>query len=48
MKNASKKTSYSAPWEAYWELTKPRIIFMVLGVIISIALTVGSLALTSY
>ena len=30
MENPSKKMSYGVPWSAYWELTKPRIISLLL------------------
>lgn len=47
MENASKKTPYGVPWGAYWELTKPRIIFMVL-VTCALGFFVGGRGIHSY
>ena len=47
MANPSKKMSYDVPWGAYWELTKPRIIFMVL-VTCALGFFVGGRGIHSY
>ncbi|MEC8645751.1 MAG: heme o synthase [Candidatus Latescibacterota bacterium] len=47
MEDPSKKMSYGVPWGAYWELTKPRIIFMVL-VTCALGFFVGGRGIHSY
>jgi len=47
MENAYKNLSHEVPWGAYWELTKPRIIFMVL-VTCTLGFFIGGRGIHSY